>query len=69
MTEQEALNLVLHNGKRECVYSDEYDKLINELGMSKFMDLRVFYKGQGAKDLREWLMSKGLYRNVEKDMR
>ena len=69
VTEQEALNLILRNGKRKCIYSDEYDRLLNELGISKYLDLRTFYKEQGSKDLREWLRNRGLYRNIEKDMR
>ena len=69
MTEQEALGFVLRNGKRTCVYSDDYNKLPKDLGMARYMDLRFFCKQQGAKDIREWLIAKGVYQTVERDMR
>ena len=69
MTEQEALNYILRNGKKDCVYSDEYNRLPKDLGMARYMDLRIFCKQQGARDIREWLTAKGIYRDVESDMR
>lgn len=69
MNEQEALNLILRNGKRDCVYSDEYRKLAKDVGMARYLDLHAFCRGQGAKDIQEWLIGKGLLRDVERDMR
>ena len=67
MTEQEALNLVLRNGKREYIYSDDYKRLYIELG-SSYIDLRSFCKQQGS-EIKEWLISRGIYCDIERDMR
>ena len=69
MTEQEALNHILRNGKKDCVYADEYSRFPTDLGMAGYIELWTFCKQQGARDILEWLMAKGLYRDVEKDMR
>ena len=69
VTEREAMRLILEDGKKTCLYADEYSRWTRGLGMAGYMDLRSFCVQQGARDIREWLMARGLYRNVERDMR
>lgn len=69
VTEREAMRLILEDGNKTCLYADEYSRWTRGLGMAGYMDLRSFCVQQGARDIREWLMARGLYRNVERDMR
>lgn len=69
MTEQEALDLILRGGRRSSVYADEYKKLAKDIGRFRFLELGLFCREQGTKDIREWLTRKGLYKDIERDMR
>lgn len=69
MTEQEVLDIILRKNERKCIYSDDYAKLSNELGKVRYMDLSAFCRQQNTKSIREWLTNKGLYCDIEKDMR
>ena len=68
MTEQEVLAILMRNGEIQYIYADDYKRLVKNLGVLYF-DVRNFCKSQGAKDIMQWLNSKGLYRDVESDMR
>lgn len=51
------------------IYADEYQMIHKKLGIAAYNELRIYCRNQGYKSAKEWLIQKGWYVNIERDMR
>ena len=64
LSEQEVLSILLSGYSEDCIYADEYKKLIKKIGYGAYYEVRAFCQSQGAKDIRQWLINKNLYKQI-----